>query len=627
MSGYWKKVENEDGFPYYVNEIINVKQWDHPKFADIRQRLDDCNYVKYSVYRLALKFRVLQNALYMEELPLSIIAGIFEQHKLGVNEASLYLECCDLEAVLSDIFFAANKRNHTNIDIDFASELMVNFLYNVYDKNREGKIQVSSTKIVLSILCNVSSHDLYRFIFGLCADHNNCVTRLRLQSFLSKIVEITTFLHEEPSFGVNLVNVSIENCFTNSPGLVGINESMFLAWLEKGPKILSWIPLLHRIKVAEPIVHMVKCTTCKTNPLMGLRYKCIKCSRYTQCQRCFLTGRTSHSHKLTHSMREYCTQTNEYGHAFIKTLCSLLQCSQKPTNSTVVETKPLCSDQAYTQQSDSKEALCDIEPLSSPQTQLHVIIRQLELQNRELQQILLLGSHNDKEIRRYLEEHRIHVAAQIQKLKLLKASYDYLNAPLIPASQNRTLNKEDVVESTPMVLTTDKRMHRGTGLELFSPIASIPEQSTMEEHNVTRLASASKNYSQNSSSSYPYCIEEMSTWIGGPFPRQPKKQPLEGNLPRPVITKRDGYPENPLLGELHNDLDDALAKLQQILANNFSLDRSLGPIDNGNLKYAVSEVEGMLTSIIDNVESSRGSSVRSHRLKYNVETELLEKCK
>lgn len=80
------------------------------------------------------------------------------------------------------------------------------------------------------------------------------------------------------------------------------------------------------------------------------------------------------------------------------------------------------SDSNYLPKSCSKEILCDIEPLSSPQSQLQVIIRQLEMQNRELQQILLLGSHNDKDIRRYLEEHRIHVAAQIQKLKILKVS-------------------------------------------------------------------------------------------------------------------------------------------------------------------------------------------------------------
>lgn len=63
-----------------------------------------------------------------------MIHGIFEKHRLGANEASLLLESYDLEAILADIYFAANKQNHTNTDIDFATELMQNFLYNVYDK-------------------------------------------------------------------------------------------------------------------------------------------------------------------------------------------------------------------------------------------------------------------------------------------------------------------------------------------------------------------------------------------------------------------------------------------------------------------------------------------------------------
>lgn len=54
----------------------------------------------------------------------------------------------------------------------------------------------------------------------------------------------------------------------------------------------------------------------------------------------------------------------------------------------------------------------------------------------------------------------------------------------------------------------------------------------------------------------------------------------------------------------HHNLDEALAKLQQILANNFLLEDSLSQLDNSNLQFAVTEVEGMLTSIIDNVESN-----------------------
>lgn len=70
----------------------------------------------------------------MDTVPLSIIAGVFERHRLNAIENSLYLETYDIEAILSDIYFAASKQNNTNIDIDLAIELMINFLYNIYDK-------------------------------------------------------------------------------------------------------------------------------------------------------------------------------------------------------------------------------------------------------------------------------------------------------------------------------------------------------------------------------------------------------------------------------------------------------------------------------------------------------------
>lgn len=60
----WRKVENEKGFVFYVNEAVGGKQWDHPKFGDIKLRLEECNYVKYSNYRIASKMRVLQHELF-----------------------------------------------------------------------------------------------------------------------------------------------------------------------------------------------------------------------------------------------------------------------------------------------------------------------------------------------------------------------------------------------------------------------------------------------------------------------------------------------------------------------------------------------------------------------------------
>lgn len=48
----------------YFSELTKEKVWDHKKFSEIIQRLEECNYVKYSMYRVALKIRVLQNSLF-----------------------------------------------------------------------------------------------------------------------------------------------------------------------------------------------------------------------------------------------------------------------------------------------------------------------------------------------------------------------------------------------------------------------------------------------------------------------------------------------------------------------------------------------------------------------------------
>lgn len=70
----------------------------------------------------------------MDDISLFTVIGIFERHRLGASESSLCLENCDLEAILSDIYFASNKKNQTNVDIDLATDLMINLLYNIFDK-------------------------------------------------------------------------------------------------------------------------------------------------------------------------------------------------------------------------------------------------------------------------------------------------------------------------------------------------------------------------------------------------------------------------------------------------------------------------------------------------------------
>ncbi|KAF8561127.1 hypothetical protein P879_07138 [Paragonimus westermani] len=70
-----------------------------------------------------------------------------------------------------------------------------------------------------------------------------------------------------------------------------------------------WLPLLHRVMLAEQVVHNVRCGVCQRQPLSGLRYRCLRCLNFDLCQQCFFSGRTARSHKLTHPMQEYCTNS------------------------------------------------------------------------------------------------------------------------------------------------------------------------------------------------------------------------------------------------------------------------------------------------------------------------------
>lgn len=70
----------------------------------------------------------------MDHVTLTLVGGVFERHKLGSNEGALFLDCYDLEAILHDIYFACDKQNQGNIDVETLTELMMNLMINVYDR-------------------------------------------------------------------------------------------------------------------------------------------------------------------------------------------------------------------------------------------------------------------------------------------------------------------------------------------------------------------------------------------------------------------------------------------------------------------------------------------------------------
>lgn len=81
-----------------------------------------------------LERSILTSFFYISVPPLRLSSGVFARHQLSLSESSLSLDTAELEAVLADIYFAAEKEGHFTGDVDLAVDLMINLLLNVYDE-------------------------------------------------------------------------------------------------------------------------------------------------------------------------------------------------------------------------------------------------------------------------------------------------------------------------------------------------------------------------------------------------------------------------------------------------------------------------------------------------------------
>lgn len=70
----------------------------------------------------------------MKHVPLKLIIGVFERHRLSVTENSVTLDETEIEDVISDIYFAAHKEADVDFDVNLATKLAVHYLLNTFDR-------------------------------------------------------------------------------------------------------------------------------------------------------------------------------------------------------------------------------------------------------------------------------------------------------------------------------------------------------------------------------------------------------------------------------------------------------------------------------------------------------------
>ncbi|XP_056625467.1 dystrophin-related protein 2 isoform X3 [Triplophysa dalaica] len=316
----WERAISPNKVPYYINHQAQTTCWDHPKMTELYHALAELNNIKFSAYRTAMKLRHVQKALRLDLLKLSSVVDMFREQDL--LQSDHVMDVVEVIHALTSLYERLEEERSILINIPLCVDMCLNWLLNVYDSGRNGKMRVLSFKTGLVILCNADIQEKYKYLFRQVCGPGGLTDQKHLSLLLHEAIQIPRQLGEVAAFGGSNVEPSVRSCFRMAPGKSSIEVSHFLEWMSLEPQSVVWLPVLHRVTVAETAKHQARCHICKQCPIKGFRYRSLKQFNVDICQTCFLTGRTSKGKKLHYPIMEYYTPTTsgEKMRDFAKTL-------------------------------------------------------------------------------------------------------------------------------------------------------------------------------------------------------------------------------------------------------------------------------------------------------------------
>ncbi|XP_064473113.1 dystrophin-like isoform X2 [Ornithodoros turicata] len=306
----WERAVAGNKVPYYINHLSETTHWDHPRMMELMDSLAEFNDVRYSAYRTSMKVRTIQRNLCLDLVSMNNAINAFDQHGLRAQNDKL-ISVPEMITCLSTIYESIAQEHPNLVKAPLCIDLCLNWLLNLYDTaTRTGYIRILSFKVGIILLCKGNLEDKFRYLFRLIADGNGSADERQLGLLLHDCVQIPRLLGEIAAFGGSNIEPSVRSCFERAgSSRREIQASHFLNWLLQEPQSLVWLPVLHRLAAAETARHQAKCNGCKQFPIVGFRYRCLKCFNVDLCQSCFFSGRKTKNHKVTHPMQEYCTTT------------------------------------------------------------------------------------------------------------------------------------------------------------------------------------------------------------------------------------------------------------------------------------------------------------------------------
>ncbi|KAI2802251.1 hypothetical protein BLOT_010444 [Blomia tropicalis] len=219
---------------------------------------------------------------------------------------------------LNDNDMANNgQQQQQTINVPLCVDLCLNWVLALYDApSRSGYIRQFSFQVAMILLSKISLEQKYLYLFNLIGNDNGRADERRLGLLIYDCLRLPKLLGEVAAFGGTNIEPSIRSCLEmagqpldGGAGVASVCAQDVLNWVRAEPQSLVWLLVLHRLRLAERSRHPAKCNLCRCYPIVGFRYRCLKCFNFDLCQECFLCDMATKKHKSSHPIQEYCVAT------------------------------------------------------------------------------------------------------------------------------------------------------------------------------------------------------------------------------------------------------------------------------------------------------------------------------
>ncbi|KAG5833361.1 hypothetical protein ANANG_G00275130 [Anguilla anguilla] len=123
----------------------------------------------------------------------------FDQHGLKQNEQ--VMDIMQIINCLTSVYDRLEQQHSSLVNVPLCVDMCLNWLLNVYDTGRTGKIRTLSFKTGIISLCKAHLEDKYRFLFREVAGPTGTCDQRRLGLLLHESIQIPRQLGEVASFG------------------------------------------------------------------------------------------------------------------------------------------------------------------------------------------------------------------------------------------------------------------------------------------------------------------------------------------------------------------------------------------------------------------------------------------